>query len=133
MNTTEGNKMIAEFMGMVFLHTHIDSHGYEQYGYSMPDQLSMQVYGYKGATCYLDEQFTKSWDWLMPVIERIESMDFETYIGYAKCLITRGDDEVKFWGYTTKGDRYKLEAVYSAVIQFITYFNQTNPVKKQQV
>lgn len=70
----EGCKLIAEFMGMKHIKTLFDSHGYEQYNYTMPDELSKQVYGYVGAECFLEDQFSKSWDWLMPVFSKINDM-----------------------------------------------------------
>lgn len=72
----EGNILIAEFMGMKFLSTHFDSAGYEQYSYSVSDEISKQVYGYTGATTFLDNQFNTSWDWLMPVLEKISKIEF---------------------------------------------------------
>lgn len=67
MNTTESNKLIAEFMG------------YEQ---KIPDHYSVPYLKgiHKGSFRqfpYWDLQFDDSWDWLMPVVEKIESLPRE--------------------------------------------------------
>jgi hypothetical protein len=122
----EGNKLIAEFMGMQFLSTHIDSHNYEQYSYSMPDELSKQVYGYTDATCFLsDEQFHISWDWLMPVVEKIGELNCIVEITTSKqCRIfTTKDADKPYWNIT---NGKMIEAVWQAVVEFIKrYNNQT--------
>lgn len=62
----EGNKLIAGFIKMKKLSIYFDSYGNQQEEYSMPDNLSIQVYGYTKAQCFLEDQFSKSWDWLIP-------------------------------------------------------------------
>jgi hypothetical protein len=71
MNTTENNKLIAEFMG---------------YPYFLSDS---------GVDSWGDDEFHQSWDWLMPVVEKInETGRFEVNIGYGRCYITDGEDEL---------------------------------------
>lgn len=140
MNTEEiikGNCLIAEFMGMKHLSTHFDSHGFEQYSWSVSNDISKQVYGYEGATCFLDEeQFYTSWDWLIPVVEKIESIEdkhhghFGVHIISNSCSIQatnfRSQDKIAnpphyFAEYTLTT---KIVSTWIAVIEFINWHNQ---------
>lgn len=130
----EGNKLIAEFVGMKKLSTVFDSHGYEQYNYSVPDLLSMQVYGHTGATVFLEDQFSKSWVWLMPVVEKICRLnigDGKEYVEYAYprtfgMLDDEGKVMVRLNGFFIHHADTLIEATYSAVIEFIQHHNSLN-------
>jgi hypothetical protein len=85
-------------------------------------------------------KYHTSWDWLMPVVEKIETPMFDkngqfisrtgadVQILYKACIIEYEPDEesgdpceetkIQVSGET------KLEAVYNAVYQFITWYNQ---------
>ena len=128
----ENNKLIAEFMGDYF-----DS------------GLQLAYYiRYNKVYRIEDSQFHESWDWLMPVVEKIESLDLSEY-GYTWKGI---DGETEYnnqsihveiernqcWIYMNlqldpphtfnektshiKFDT-KIEAVYAAVVEFIEYYN----------
>jgi hypothetical protein len=125
------NEAIAEFMGY--------SHGNRNREFN-PDAV------------YKEEEFKyhSSWDWLMPVVEKIEDVQLDdknnvvtraaanVQIFYKACLIQyepdeeSGDtnDEVSI---QTQGET-KIEAVYKAVYQFIQWYNNqsttTNGNKK---
>ena len=100
------NKLIAEFMGVVF---HDDDNQY----YSS-DGL------YIGTTL----QYDTSWEWLMPVVEKIECTKtddednsdsfFNVMIEVFECNINGRDICICENGNT------KLEATYRAVVEFIT-------------
>ena len=98
MNTTQNNKLIAEFMGMTT---------------SDNDESMMIFKTLQGNDImYIDElKYHKSWDWLMPVVnDIINSRDEQnlrlefTDLNYALC--------------TTN-----IELVYKAVVEFITEYN----------
>lgn len=110
--TLEGNKLIAEFMGMNFLSTHFDSAGYEQYSYSVSDEISKQVYGYTGATTFLDNQFNSSFDWLMPVVEKIIELK-NIYGVYAE--ISKVAEALLL---------IDIKVLWLAVVEFIKWYNQ---------
>ena len=97
----EGNKLIAEFMGMV-RHNHIS---YATWANSKGDHIFESVL-----------QYHSSWDWLMPVVEKIESLknsdDYEIDI-FGNCCDIGGRFEAV--GET------KIAAVYIAVIEFIKW------------
>lgn len=108
----KNNKLIAEFMGYVF----IDE-------YSFKTIKDGRVYD-RGLLNYCS-----SWDELMSVVEKIESVldtGFNVVIKNDKCRI-----------YRHKGSQYeqvitklyeggsKIESTYLAVVEFINYFNET--------
>lgn len=92
----ENNKLIAEFMGVdpVDVDTWLDKN----------EELN----------------YNSSWDWLMPVVEKIESLDI---VCFEKNLQEEGDYQALF----TKGSNIfichyadtSIEATYKAVIEFI--------------
>jgi hypothetical protein len=107
MNTQENNKLIAEFMGYPNIANDEDKRDY------LEDCL----------------KYHKSWDWLMPVVEKIESFIFDENNSYNVtigstnyCIIqdSNGDsvEIIKDNGET------KLETVYQAVVQFINQYNK---------
>jgi hypothetical protein len=124
----EHNKLIAEFMGL-------------------KDRIENDVFysisGYDAC------QYHKSWDWLMPVVEKIESLDLKEY-GYqwegidGKTEHNNGSICVEIeqngcWIYMnlsldpfhtfnekSRGIDFptKIEATYAAVVEFIEYYNE---------
>ena len=92
----ENNKLIAEFMRV--------------------DQINVDT--------WLDENeelnYNSSWNWLMPVVEKIESLDI---VCFEKNLQEEGDYQALF----TKGEDIfichyadtSIEATYKAVVEFI--------------
>jgi hypothetical protein len=79
MNTTENNKLIAEFMGY--------------------DRGVSDLMGYD-----------TSWDWLIPVVEKIKRAKFILEFG---CRILPDNE-----------GRSKIEATYKAVVEFIKWYNE---------
>jgi hypothetical protein len=96
-----------------------------------------------------DSQFHKSWDWLMPVIEKIESLDLSDWmyswedmdgstrynfegisveIENTRCWIYINLSLDPYWTINekTNNKRFdtKLEAVYEAVVEFIEWYNE---------
>lgn len=120
----EGNSLIAEFMGRLQEH-HIVEGFDQEYGTfeSRPETEH-------------DWKFHTSWDWLMPVVEKIQSMyvnvdihgtsyDNNCYIHYSgaepeeQLLL----EKLQSFKGIYIGNASKIEATYSAVIQFITWLN----------
>ena len=99
MNTQENNKLIAEFMG------------------------------YDWVELLVEPQYHTSWDWLMPVVEKIEctTIDnddnsdnfFNVMIEVFECNINGGDICI------CKSGNTKREATYNAVVEFINQYNKT--------
>ena len=129
----ENNKLIAEFMGDYF-DTGLEPAYYIRYNKEYKIE---------------DSQFHKSWDWLMPVVEKIESLDLKEY-GYqwegidGKTEYNNGSicveiEQDRCWIYMnlsldpfhtfnekTRGVEFptKIEATYAAVVEFIEYYNE---------
>ena len=115
----EGNKLIAEFMGGKYdKDTNFPIH---------PNDIWLPTHGI--VNCATIEsgngriiQYHTSWDWLMPVVEKIENFND----GCTLCIIederchinTQTNFEVDSVGYT------KIEAVYNAIIEFIKWYNK---------
>jgi len=71
-------------------------------------------------------RYHTSWDWLMPCVEKIESLTYDVRInGYGSegddkyCDICDGNDEIS--EFTSKS---KIEAVYKSVVEFIHWYNK---------
>lgn len=107
----EGKKLIADFMGL-------KSFEDGRYGkmYPNPIQVGNSIFGDAGL------RYNSSWDWLMPVVEKIEAIkdsdDYEVDI-FANCCDIGGKFEAV--GIT------KIEATFKAVLQFLKWYDDTNP------
>jgi len=111
MDNIENNKLIAEFMGNI-----------------IRDNI---VYFPMLQECTIDElEYHTSWDWLMPVVEKIEYMEegvangnflLECIGNSAKFILDDGTRLFKDNMYDTK-----LEATYQAVVEFINFYNKNN-------
>ena len=104
----KNNKLIAEFMGgkLKWLNK-IDSSYVSGYA---------NIAGLK---------FHKSWDWLMPVVEKIESLNIneipiEVHIHSNDCLIS--DIEHNSIGELSSLGS-KIKSVYECVVEFIKWYN----------
>jgi hypothetical protein len=113
----EGNKLIAEFMGGA---------------YNKQNDDFMFVLGNcptKHASCIWDSillQYDASWEWLMPVVEKIGALpninvNISSFDG---CNIYDDDykNTAKGMRIFAKGDLIK--SVWLAVVEFIKWFNQ---------
>ena len=97
------NKLIAEFMGYEVKHGKCYSPKYND-GTIAP------------------MQFQKSWDWLMSVVDKIESLGYEFSIAESRCEIKRNSDNKQV---LNVDDWYiKKEATYNAVVEFIKEYNK---------
>jgi hypothetical protein len=76
--------------------------------------------------------YHSSWDWLMPVVEKIETLDRlggVVQIVQGQCKITSrmaGDSSVyaNKSNYISMGAKGKLLSTYEAVIEFIKWYNE---------
>lgn len=112
----EGNKLIAEFMGGKYMpytegmFGHFDHFMFPKLQY---DENFIKIN---------DLQYCSSWDWLMPVIEKIEKQGYYTNILSADndntkhtIHITPLDDDEQY----TSWYNSKIEAVWIGVVKFI--------------
>ena len=68
-----------------------------------------------------DLKFHSDWNWLMEVVEKIESIGFtfETKKNWAR-ITRKGENIILRW----EEDKTKIEAVYNACIEFIKWYNE---------
>lgn len=125
----ESNKLIAQFMGGKITHTkdYEMPHGSHSTGTieywdgirSVPtdgyEDAKMGIFGYNW-----------SWDWLMPVVEKIESLG----TGYVmtennKCeIVITLDNKGKKHFSNRFIENSKIESTYLGVVEFIKWYNQ---------
>tara|TARA_R110001606_G_scaffold378611_1_gene538360 strand:- start:63 stop:413 length:351 start_codon:yes stop_codon:yes gene_type:complete len=103
------NKLIAEFMGMAN-----ERHSDGRYLFTTDiDEL-------KGADTRFWEElyFHVSWDWLMPVVEKIESLRDTNGNAY-RFTIDMCNAQIEGTTIEVSGGSYKRDATYQAVVEFI--------------
>jgi hypothetical protein len=104
------NKLIAEFMGMTFDHTHEHGNIYlakvvkPYIEYCKSQRITPK-------TC----EFHTSWDWLMPVIDKIYSSD--EYIKYKRDTSGQFESEIHI---NTKS----IQRTWEDVVEFIKWYNK---------
>jgi hypothetical protein len=113
------NEMIAEFMSGQEFHF-IDDFDREHAGIKVNDS----VYP-------LDKlEYHSSWDWLMPVVEKIEKSGYEVIINDVFCEIFLSKD-----GYVTgkiiKDADEKIKSIWLCVVDFIYWHNGNSDVSKR--
>jgi len=109
------NKLIAEFMGAIF-----------------DDNGMTRICDKGGRVSDLNLQYHTSWDWLIPVVDKIESIRGVYRIGgmtkggqqhnatETKYVMEYGmHDKVMGYAYANR----RIDAEYQAVVQFIKEFN----------
>ena len=116
----ETNRMIAEFMGYEEEQTENGEFVYA-IEFQNPKKLNdIQVVFF----CAHELKYHSSWDWLMPVVEKIELLgysvekNFQRIDGDFQCLITKGND-ILFQEFSTKS----IEAMHYVVVEFIEWYN----------
>lgn len=123
MNTEEGNKLIADFMG-----ARADTYG--------KWFIDHKFLGYEAK----DFQYHTSWDWLMPVVEKIESIYnehhgyFGVHISSNSCSIQgtnlhKAIEDLSGYGWVYMSDsnailNTKIESTWYNVVEFINWHNQ---------
>ena len=114
MTITKNNKIIAEFLGR-------------------KGKVNTHLYTFKGIICNNDIWFSESdlrfhndWNWLMAVVEKIESLGFWTRTqstnngSYLSFFIGKTGDEEPIIQYNR---RKKIETTYTACLEFIKLHN----------
>lgn len=112
----ESNKLIAEFMGLPLVPCNIGTeNGAITEGYQHPKV---------NVPCTADGlQYKYSWDWLMPVVEKIESLGYEFTIIESRCNIKHNTDHSIEELFHIELIGSKIEATYQAVVEFINQYN----------
>ena len=109
----EGNKLIADFM-------------------NYPKEGEGSTYYYAMKHCYENNnmKYHTSWGWLMPVVEMIESIG-QSYVEFGKkhCriqpILYNPKKDCMEWQILHETQcATKIEAVYTAITSFLTWYNQ---------
>jgi hypothetical protein len=127
-NVLDKNRIIAEFMG---------------HKLNSCNEFDIEYTTIQGSwdTCPADDlEYHLSWDWLMPVIEKIEKDNhgyyFKIYGNQAFVQVhIMGDNSIltsqKYVrGVDYDGENTKLANAYMAVVEFINYYN--NKIKESE-
>ena len=123
--TTENNKIIAEFM--------IKQEPTENF---CVGSIGQEVGVFTGIKTeyfkYEDLKFHSDWNWLMEVVEKIESISFgeDNFINVTigcgfNCTIQ--DAHGKLFKLST-WEHTKIKTVYNTCLEFIKYYNEQNKV-----
>ncbi len=125
MNTTKNNKLIAEFMSIPVIN--------ETSGIITPMYKAVGL----GGWCREDElKYNLRWDWLMPVVEKIEDLvtmealptfagqPFSVEVGAYGVQVTADNGLTKTPFKKIAGKLSKIERTYKAVVQFIKWYNE---------
>lgn len=75
-------------------------------------------------------KYHTSWDWLMPVVEKIESMGYDTHIhavgqNNEPIIYAMGIESWNAKSICSESDRDKIVCVYKTVTAFIQWYNST--------
>lgn len=113
METTEileSNKLIAEFMG-----GKKDSGRTEWFYFSTIGKYIRET----------DLDYNCSWDWIMPVVEKIDQIGASVIIGRMFCEIGYTDPLNQSKGFKVRiASGVKINAINGAVIDFIKWYNE---------
>lgn len=112
------NELIAEFMGLVPTITYAATG--DLCGYYLNPRTHQ-----RWEDARKPPPFDLYWDWLMPVVEKIEKIP-GTVVGidFSGCTIQA--DGIGDIGIDTFGGLSKLECTYKAVVEFIKWYNSQN-------
>lgn len=116
--TEENNKMIAEFLGwknhfknggstVVYLSN--EEHIQDWEFFHIEKEMSITP---------IEMKFHSSWNWLMSVVEKIESIGYGVEIIGNYCKVIGENIQCS--------QPKKIEATYKAVVQFIEWYNEQN-------
>ena len=147
------NELIAEFMGYEYFPYRDDEKGW-LHGWMHPNvnrkfgEHARKIAQSRGTFLCRNHgqlRYSTSWDWLMPVVEKIEEMNYVVQISawpdrkYSRgklmeswverrCKIedehSDGDEPPYGFGYSTDS---KIESVYKAIVEFIKWYNSQPP------
>ena len=112
-NIIENNKLIAEFLS-VKIHPCETIENFKV----LPIEERGLYNGY-----FIDAlKYHEDWNWLMQVVEKIESLGYRIEIVKHICRIYLSNKETIIISENTP----KIEAVYNACVEFIKWYNEQN-------
>jgi hypothetical protein len=113
MNTTENNQLIASFLGQTSTIYDFPQFGYINSRGDWSDTFSAS-----------ELKFHKDWNWLMEVVDKIESLDFNFNITSRDATVLKNHGAIyQTLIYRIDGTK-KIKAVYNTCVEFIKWYNQ---------
>lgn len=122
----EKNGMIANFMGVKFKDDN-------EYINELKEMRSNGIF-FEQEYMASELKYHSSWDWLMPVVEEIESLGFNVEKNFQpidkdfQCLITKGND-ILFQEF----NEYSITAMHYVVVEFIEFYNKKTSWRTYQI
>jgi len=110
MNTTENNKLIAEFMGLPFIVFEGETNYIRDLQHVSEDQLD----------------YDSDWNWLMEVVEKIESLGYWTSLNSGSDHWFRIGKLHLNHSLIEFSCKTKIETVYNAAVKFIQWYNENH-------
>ena len=105
--TEENNRMIAEFMGLNLI--------VQTDGVSFKDN---------NTGLFHELKYHTSWDWLMPVVYKVESLGYSVNISRIKVSINHIGSEEEMFSWVCGDPSKKMEILYETLFQFIEWYNE---------
>lgn len=137
MNTIENNKIIAEFMEFKSTNKCVRSETGKYYDYHSHSKFScikeqeIQIesengYGLVEQDFLFDEdlKFHSDWNWLMEVVDKIESLCFLVKIVKNIIIIEDKDNKNNYIAFQISVNKTKIEATNDACLDFIKWYNE---------
>ncbi len=116
-NKMNSNKLIAKFMGM-------------NYGDPNDNSVMIQMTPQGSEVVPINSmKYHSSWDWLMPVVEKIESLRDPNGNAY-RFTIDMCNAQIEGTRIEVIGGAYKLDTVYKTVVEFINQYGIYTNVDK---
>lgn len=122
MDIEQGNKLIAEFMGGKLKHQIISAIGDRMQN----DDIWLPFHGIR---IIKELKYHSSWDWLMPVVKKIENIEvrgmYTVIIKQQYCSIVFQDEtDTLLYETTAQESSSKIDAVWQTVVKFIQTKNE---------
>lgn len=128
----DGNRLIAEFMGYQMAIAKKDEPHFVGKGITCRSGFGESVY-FKNEDEYknfMNPKYHSSWDWLMPVVEKIENIkdtsgnyQFSFDLGRDFCIIRYNDLSGNPIVASSEQDN-KLLSIWQAIVKFIQWYTQ---------
>lgn len=113
MEISDGNKIIMDFLGKEYAHW-----TFENRTSWISARTDLNTNSFKHFEGYSKLKYHKSFSWIIPVVEKIESLGFTVDIAHKSCLIS-GTNKNNFYSNPITSRNSKLEAVWLACVNFI--------------